>query len=106
MAKRSRRAKTGLPPGIEAAWGLHRPPSRGPKPALSLDRIVRAAIGLADARGLDAVSMGRVAAALGAGTMALYRYVRTKDELLVLMVDAACSDTPAPRRPDESWRAA
>lgn len=56
--------------------------------SLSREGIAAAAIELADAEGLDAVSMRRVAAALGVGTMSLYHYVRTKDEVLSLMGDA------------------
>jgi AcrR family transcriptional regulator len=105
MTRRGRRSLT-LPPGLEAAWGRKREPSRGPRPELSLQRIVEAGVALADARGLDAVSMSRVASRLGAGTMALYRYVRTKEELLLLMVDAALGEAPVARGPDEPWRAA
>lgn len=67
---------------------------RGPRPALSLADITRAAVAVADAEGLAAVSMSRVAAELGNATMALYRHVRSKDELLALMVDAALDDPP------------
>jgi AcrR family transcriptional regulator len=67
---------------------------------------VDAGVSLADEKGLDAVSMSRVAGALGAATMALYRYVRTKEELLLLMVDAALGEPPAARRPKEAWRPA
>ncbi len=102
-----RRPKTvALSPGLEAAWGLRREPSRGPRPELSLGRIVDAGVTLADARGLDAVSMSRVAGALGAATMALYRYVRTKEELLLLMVDSAIGEPPAARQSNEAWRPA
>ena len=105
MARR-RQKTVALPPGLEAAWGRRREPSRGPRPELSLGRIVDAAIELADGKGLGAVSMSRVAGALGAGTMALYRYVRTKDELLLLMVDAALGEPPAARKSNETWRRA
>jgi AcrR family transcriptional regulator len=67
---------------------------------------VDAGVSLADEKGLDAVSMSRVAGALGAATMALYRYVRTKEELLLLMVDAALGEPPAARRSNETWRSA
>ena len=70
---------------------------------LSLDRIVDAGIRLADSEGLAAVSMSRVAAAIGASTMALYRYVTAKDELLGLMVDSAHGSPPGPE-PGEGWR--
>ena len=88
--------ESGLPASIEAAWGLRERPARGPKPGLSLERIVAAAVELAAAEGLAAVSMSRVARALGSSPMSLYRYVTAKDELLALMVDAALADTPAP----------
>ncbi|SEF20427.1 regulatory protein, tetR family [Amycolatopsis pretoriensis] len=61
--------------------------TRGPKPAHSWRDVALAAIRIADAEGLDAVSMRRVAAALGAGTTSLYRYVSKKDEVLELMGD-------------------
>jgi AcrR family transcriptional regulator len=96
---------TGLPASIEAAWGLRGRPGKGPRPGLSLERIVDAAIAVADADGLAALSMGRVAAELGASTMSLYRYVTAKEELLELMVDAAHGPPPAPTPPEEGWRA-
>lgn len=85
---------TGLPRSIQAAWGVGERAGRGPKPGLTLERIVDAAIVLADRDGLDAVSMSRVAKELGASTMALYRYVDAKDELLQLMVDAVYGSPP------------
>jgi AcrR family transcriptional regulator len=77
---------------------------RGPRPALTLDAVVRAAIGIADAEGLAGVSMSKVAERLGYTTMSLYRYVKSKDELLVLMADAANREHPPPVDAD-SWRA-
>lgn len=68
-------------------WDMDPRPSRGPKPALTVDRIVRTAVSIADADGLTAVSMRRVATELGVGTMSLYRYVPGKAELLDLMLD-------------------
>jgi AcrR family transcriptional regulator len=62
-------------------------PARGPKPALTLEKIVRTAVRLADRDGLTALSMRNVAAELGVGTMSLYRYVPGKGELVALMVD-------------------
>lgn len=62
-------------------------PSRGPKPTLSLDQIVEAAIELTDRQGLAALSMRRLAEELGVGTMSLYRYIPGKDQLLDLMLD-------------------
>jgi AcrR family transcriptional regulator len=95
---------TGLPASIEAAWGLRERPAKGPKPALSLDRIVTAAIRIAQTDGLSAVSMSRVAAEVGATAMALYRYVGKKEELLTLMVDAGLGEPPAVPRPGQGWR--
>ncbi|MFH9297908.1 TetR/AcrR family transcriptional regulator [Streptomyces sp. NPDC017520] len=97
-----------LPASLEAAWGLRDRPAKGPKPGLSLERIVAAAVAVAAADGLAAVSMGRVAQELGASTMSLYRYVSAKDELYVLMQEAAVGP-PEPLsalEADAGWRAA
>jgi AcrR family transcriptional regulator len=92
-----------IPASVQAAWGRPVRAARGPRPGLSLDRIVAAAIAVADADGLDAVSMSRVAAELGSSAMSLYRYVGSKDELLALMVDVVMDRiTPAP--PGTDWR--
>jgi len=91
-----------LPPGLEAAWGLREHPRKGPKPGLTLPKIVAAAIAVADRDGLDAVSMARVAAELGAAPMSLYRHVTSKDELVELMTDAAWGPPPEPA--DGTWR--
>lgn len=77
---------------------------RGPRPSLTHDQIARAAIALADADGIEAVSMRRVAAELGAGTMTLYRYVATRDELLDLMIDAIIGDFGSADRLSGDWR--
>ncbi|MEU7751797.1 TetR/AcrR family transcriptional regulator [Micromonospora sp. NPDC049101] len=94
-----------LPPAIEYAWGLRDRPPKGPRPGMSVPAIVDAAVRVADADGLAAVSMSRVAKELGAATMALYRYVGSKDELLTLMVDAGYGPSPGPPPPDTDWRA-
>jgi AcrR family transcriptional regulator len=93
-----------LPASIEAAWGITDRPHKGPKPGLTLQRVVDAAVRVAESEGLAAVSMSRVATELGASTMSLYRYVAAKDELLDLMVDAACGPPPPPPAPDQGWR--
>jgi AcrR family transcriptional regulator len=93
-----------LPASLEAAWGRRARPAKGPKPGLSLERIVEAAVSLAQAEGIGAVSMARVAGELGSSPMSLYRYVAAKDELLALMVDAALGPVPPPGT-DEDWRA-
>jgi AcrR family transcriptional regulator len=74
--------------GVGLQWRSREKPARGPKRGLSLDQIVGAAIAIADADGLDALSMRRVARELRVGTMSLYRYVPGKVELLDLMLDA------------------
>jgi len=79
-------------------------PGKGPKPGLTLDRIVDAAVELAVLDGIKGVSMSRVAERLGVSTMGLYRYVASKDELLLLMVDAAWGPSPTERIPGETWR--
>lgn len=98
-----RQADPSIPPSLAAAWGLRERPARGPKPNLSLSRVVEAGVHVASTEGLAAVSMARVAQELGASTMSLYRYVAAKEELLTLMVDAALGRPPAPD-PDEGWR--
>lgn len=94
----------GLPASIELAWGLRDARRRGPRPGLTLDRIVAAGIRVALTDGLGSVSMARVAAELGASTMSLYRHVAAKDELLTLMVDTALGAPPGADR-DRGWRA-
>lgn len=96
--------ETGLPASIELAWGRRGRPAKGPKPGLSLERIVDAGVRVAEAEGLAAVSMPRVAKELGAAPMSLYRHVGAKDELLALMLDAACGRPPEPE-PGDGWRA-
>jgi AcrR family transcriptional regulator len=65
---------------------------RGRAPGYSRAQIAKAAIAVADAEGLEAASMRRVATEIGAGPMSLYRYVRNKDELHVLMADTAAAE--------------
>ncbi|MFE6858361.1 TetR/AcrR family transcriptional regulator [Nocardia sp. NPDC057668] len=90
---------------LDLLWNSAPRPSRGPKPGLTLDQIVEAAIAVADAEGLEAVTMRRVATELGRGAMSLYRYVPGKAELLDLMLDRV----QRPYDPEflgEGWRAA
>ncbi|MFF4320880.1 TetR/AcrR family transcriptional regulator [Streptomyces sp. NPDC001568] len=97
---------TGLPASLEVAWGLRERPAKGPRPTLTLTKIVDAAVALAAAEGTDAVSMGRVAKELGVSTMSLYRYVTAKEELYILMSDAGVGTPPEPAgEPGEGWRA-
>ncbi|MGH3439160.1 MAG: TetR/AcrR family transcriptional regulator [Sciscionella sp.] len=77
---------------------------RGKAPAYSREQIAKAAVTIADAEGIDAVSMRKVASAIGAGTMSLYRYVHNKDELYALMVDAVSGEDAADAGGDTDWR--
>jgi AcrR family transcriptional regulator len=94
-----------LPPPLDALWGTRRRSERGRRRSLSVERIVATAVELADGSGLDAVTMTRVADRLGFTAMALYRHVRSKDELVMLMVETAVTppaweNATAPR----GWR--
>ena len=93
-----------LPPGLDLLWGLRESGRRGPKPLLSIDAIVAAAVRLADAEGLEAVSMARVAKELGFTTMSLYRYVTNKDELLQLMWNASAQGAEDLVLAGSTWR--
>jgi AcrR family transcriptional regulator len=78
---------------------------RGPRPRLSVDEVVDAAIEVADADGLASVTIRAVAARLGASPMTVYTYVETKAELLDLMVDAVYVRMPRPPWPRrQGWR--
>ncbi|MBO8195800.1 TetR/AcrR family transcriptional regulator C-terminal domain-containing protein [Streptomyces oryzae] len=103
--KREQQSPSGLPAGVAVAWGLQARPGKGPARALDVRRIVAAAIGIADAEGLAALSMSRVATEIGVSTMALYRYVESKDDLLILMEDAAIGTPPPVPEPEAGWRA-
>lgn len=79
-------------------------PARGPKPKLTLEQVVDAAIELADEDGLDAMSMRAVARALGVGAMSLYRYVPSKEILVELMFDAVLRRQPRAHELPGGWR--
>jgi AcrR family transcriptional regulator len=72
---------------------------------LSKERIVAAALAIADSEGLAAVSMRRLAHELGVATMSLYRYVPGKDDLVMLIADAAFAEDKLPATPPYGWRA-
>ena len=74
-------------------------------PDLTRERIVAAAIRVADAEGLAHLSMRRIATELGTAPMSLYRHVNGKDELLVSMMDSVLGEDPLPARPPKGWRA-
>ncbi len=85
-------------------WMRPEHPSRGPQPTRSRGEIATAAVGIADRDGLDAVSIRRVAASVGLGTMSLYRYMSGKDDLLELMIDEICGEYVL-RAPSGEWKA-
>ncbi|MEJ1088146.1 TetR/AcrR family transcriptional regulator [Microbacterium sp. Mu-80] len=93
-----------LPRGIALAWGVAANPQRGPKREMSVEKIVDAAVELAEADGIGAVSMAAVAAKLGFTPMSLYRYVSAKDDLLLLMQEQATGLPPEEHREHEGWR--
>ncbi|WP_433345858.1 TetR/AcrR family transcriptional regulator [Microtetraspora malaysiensis] len=88
----------------ESVWQRMERPARPPRAALTHDRIAEAAVAIADAEGIDAVSMRRLAERLGVATMGLYRYVRGKDEVIELMLDAVIG-REAQVEPAADWRA-
>lgn len=112
-AYRARKATAGRAPSARAGAPGGGPPvprasaghAEGGGPHLSTERIVAAAIALADEEGLDNLHMRRLAAYLGAGTMSLYRHVGGRDELIDLMVEAAMGEEPQPDPIPEGWRA-
>ncbi|MCX5199804.1 TetR/AcrR family transcriptional regulator [Streptomyces sp. NBC_00249] len=80
---------------VRLLWGPPVTPARGPRRGLTLAGIAGAGVQIADAEGLGAVSMQRVAGELGVTKMALYRYVPGKAELVSLMAEAAMPDPAA-----------
>ena len=93
-----------LPRGIALAWGVAANPQRGPKREMSVEKIVEAAVELADAEGIGAVSMAAVAARLGFTPMSLYRYVTAKDDLLLLRQEEATGLPPESHLEVDGWR--
>jgi AcrR family transcriptional regulator len=93
-----------LPRAVALAWGVAANPQRGPKRELSIERIVEAAVEIADADGLSAVSMASIAARLGFTTMSLYRYVSAKEDLILLMQEYGTGLPPATIAEGSGWR--
>ena len=87
---------------VELLWGAKARPRRGPRPRLTVEEIVRTAIAIADAEGLDALSMRRISESLGIAPMSVYTYVPGKAELIDLMLDRAFGElVPSPGGADE-----
>ncbi|MFI8526203.1 TetR/AcrR family transcriptional regulator [Promicromonospora sukumoe] len=95
------------PTGLDLLWGAGTAASgsaSGTRQGLTADRIVAAAVELADEGGLDAVSMARIAERLGFTTMSLYRHVRSKEEILLLMLDSVAAVPTELDEPPGDWR--
>ncbi|MEU5862960.1 MULTISPECIES: TetR/AcrR family transcriptional regulator [unclassified Nonomuraea] len=88
---------------MSSVWSRPGPPRR---PALTREAVVAAAVGVADAEGLGAVSIRRVAAELGARTMTLYSYIERKEDLLALMADEIAAEVLVEEPLPADWRAA
>ncbi|HEX2419451.1 MAG TPA: TetR/AcrR family transcriptional regulator [Micromonosporaceae bacterium] len=99
-----RKGKVDPARSLAILWRTREPTSRSTGPGLSVDRIVRAAIQLADAEGIDAVTMRRVSEALGVGTMSVYTYVPGKAELLDVMIDTLYGEMHRPAEVHGGWR--
>lgn len=96
-------------PGVGTVVAARPATSQGRRPAAEDDsaqrgRIVRAAVAVADAEGLAALTMRRLAAELGVSAMSLYRHVSSKEQLVALMADAAFGEEALPERPPPHWR--
>ncbi|KAB2344352.1 TetR/AcrR family transcriptional regulator [Actinomadura rudentiformis] len=89
---------------LELLWGVQERPRRGPKPKLTVDRIITTAIELADAADLEALSMRRIAEELGVATMSIYTYVPSKAELIDVMMDRALGELAPPDDVPGGWR--
>lgn len=99
-------ADGGNDPGRALAllWGEQGRPTRGPKPGLTLDVIVGAAVEIADTEGLAALSMRRLATRLGVGTATLYTYIPGRTELHALMLDRLVGSDDLPDATTGTWR--
>ena len=86
-------------------WMRPERPARGPKPAYSRAQITEAAVRIADAEGLEAATMRRIAAEIGAGAMSLYRYVPSRDDLIELIADRLQGEIDVTGMPSGDWRA-
>jgi len=92
--------------GRELIWMRPERAAKGPAPSKSRQEIAAAAVALADAEGMEAVSMRKVASALEMGTASLYGYVGSKDEMYDLMVDWVEGEDGLPPPLSADWRSA
>jgi AcrR family transcriptional regulator len=93
-----------LPPGLALSWGVQPVQRRGPKPALTVEQIVATGIEFGDSHGFEAISLQNIAAHLGVTTNAMYRYVSSKDELIVLVAETAWGRAPEYILEAPGWR--
>jgi AcrR family transcriptional regulator len=97
----------GTPEGrrvVELLWApQQQTPVRGPRPRISLADVVAAGVAIADAEGLEALSMRKVASRLRVGVMSLYTYVPGRSELVELMIDRVYAEHGIPK-PELPWR--
>ncbi|KUN77537.1 TetR/AcrR family transcriptional regulator C-terminal domain-containing protein [Streptomyces griseoruber] len=97
-------ARTKNPNPVPSVWTRHK---REPdQPSLSRGAIVREAVAMLDAEGIEALSMRKLGARLGAGATSLYRHVATKDELMELAVDEVAAEVHVPAIEGADWRTA
>jgi AcrR family transcriptional regulator len=89
---------------LNLLWGAAPPLKRGPRPSLSAGLVGRAALAIADAGGLSALSMRALGQQLGVAAMAVYRYVPGKEALLELLLEAAYSELPDERAAGQPWQ--
>lgn len=91
--------------GLALAWGAVPPAQRGPKREFTVDQVLDAALDIADADDIEAVTMPSVAAALGLTAMSLYRYVSSKEVLLLLLQERGMGMPPSSIADADGWRA-
>lgn len=92
------------PRSLALLWEPERTGGRRGQSSLDVRQIVQAALEIADARGLSALSMRRIADQLGVGTMSLYTYVPGKAELIDVMVDTVYGELGYPEQQAADWR--
>lgn len=98
------RTEIDIPDHLRQLWSGAGPDRPGPKRGVDLHTIAATGVRIADESGLAAVSMRNIAAELGFTSMALYRYVRSKDDLIEVIVDEALGPPDFLVDPDANWR--
>lgn len=93
-----------LPRHLQLLWNMEPAGRRGPRPSKSIHDLADAAVTLGDEGGIDAVTIQGVARLLGMSPMSLYRYVDSRDALLVVVTDRLVGPPPEPAPGDLPWR--